>query len=995
MELSAFTNLFSDLQAYVAGILNNDEVLQEMGAHFLAENQLDIEFEAKNALSKQGLACLVMTPQAKYQGHNTIQQTFTCEELTLQIVENPPVNRARLKKEDKKFGTALDVAKAASDRLAGPQGGYFGKFTTKEIRESEQAGLLVCTVTFGCTVYEKLDAVISGDLSGHWVEVPFVRIDDLSSWLSTWISGHMPDISVDTSALREKVDLSAYKQYNGYAPWTSETSAVFNWTSGTTWSSDTGWNLEWLSAMNVWQLTREEPPAYPIFDLLSDALSIPVPLDLQEQFGQTLIREYVYKEGIQPINDYLVLSSQISADYTNDEIDYKIEKSRQNLDLSVYTNVVRWPWTFYAGNFSPTDENTWEWGHHVLRWTEEDGWKLGYWEETYDEETGESTTVWYDEGEIVEGKYSKYTLELKVTGFMGVDETVISRTQIDHYISEGEMLATTGMLDQYRAKNDLSVYDISFKPWTSETGITLQWQGAQYGRYDWQTPHQQGEDYYSISRPEVATESTTTWYLYMLKNGRGYAQNIIASPNATQLEITNAELTTYFGTWIKRTDDIPSFSISNPKDRIMLSSNLSSYLDEDSWPMRTLSAEYDENCVRIRTYDGIDHYVDLSSMANYIDFNRYGFTYDDDPLSGMMELAIPHLRHSQTVNLYQSKIKRIWIPSDVVDIRPGFCNTLPELETVLLYDYTPGNFSKTLRLNVRSFNNCPKLRRVELPALSVTWPPNINVDRIFDGSPLSGEDPVRPDIKPGLWLYGYLSGETHARQNLSVLMDPDKIHVADILGQSGSGSSGEYLPLSGGSIDGNLSVAGMLSAGQLIGNSGNIICNYQNIAQGISSIVSLGVGTGDTVEVGRLDNGIRIPRYDGFRTVATQNDISSMWKKSDMQLSVGNSGFKSYVDPGAFTSERDTTTQITKTEYLWDGVTYILSASGGTPVNHVLRWPEAGGTFATQQWANSQLSTRVVNANGISAMLSATYFDWQSISADANPNMLYVVVEEN
>lgn len=254
MELENFTNLFSNLQDYVSQILNADEILQQMGASFIAENSLDIEYELKNALNKQGLACAVMTPRAQYQGHNGIEQIFTCDELTLQIVENPIINRARLKKAGLEHGTALDVAKAASDRLSGPQGGYFGKFTTKRIQESEVGGLLVVTATFGCTVYDRLSAVPSGDISGHWVEVPFVRIDALSSWLSSWISAN---ISVDVSALRDKVDLSAYRQYNGYAPWTSDTSAVFNWTSGTTWNSDTGWGLEWLSAMNVWQLWQE------------------------------------------------------------------------------------------------------------------------------------------------------------------------------------------------------------------------------------------------------------------------------------------------------------------------------------------------------------------------------------------------------------------------------------------------------------------------------------------------------------------------------------------------------------------------------------------------------------------------------------------------------------------------------------------------------------------------------------------------------------------
>ena len=109
-------------------------------------------------------------------------------------MENPIINRARLKKAGLEHGTGLDVVKQASDRLAGPQGGYFGQFTTKRIQEAEQGGLLVCTATFGCTVYERLDAVISGDLSGNWVEVPFVRTSELSDYIDDYLSTHMPAI---------------------------------------------------------------------------------------------------------------------------------------------------------------------------------------------------------------------------------------------------------------------------------------------------------------------------------------------------------------------------------------------------------------------------------------------------------------------------------------------------------------------------------------------------------------------------------------------------------------------------------------------------------------------------------------------------------------------------------------------------------------------------------------------------------------------------------
>lgn len=90
----------------------------------------------------------------------------------------------------------MDIAKQASDRLAGPQGGYFGKFTTKRIQEAAVDGLLVVTATFGCTVYETLSAVISGDLSGSWVEVPFVRMSELSDWIDDYLSSHMPQVDV-------------------------------------------------------------------------------------------------------------------------------------------------------------------------------------------------------------------------------------------------------------------------------------------------------------------------------------------------------------------------------------------------------------------------------------------------------------------------------------------------------------------------------------------------------------------------------------------------------------------------------------------------------------------------------------------------------------------------------------------------------------------------------------------------------------------------------
>ena len=351
MDIENFTNLFSNLQDYVSQILNADEILQQMGASFIAENSLDIEYELKNALNKQGLACAVMTPRAQYQGHNGIEQIFTCDELTIQIVENPIINRARLKKAGLEHGTALDVAKAASDRLSGPQGGYFGKFTTKRIQESEVGGLLVVTATFGCTVYDRLSAVPSGDISGHWVEVPFVRISDLSGWLSSWISAN-----VDLEPYRQKTDLSTYTEQ--WASWTYNSDRELTYVGfderlqSYAWSYRRGLNLGWRHLMYFggddehtagWYVSIGEMPYLTnyIGGEWND-LVLNVPESLQTLWGEQITRPYV--GGLMPDGDRLALSSelatlsgQVASMYSNEQIDGMLDEKRGKGDLSVYS----------------------------------------------------------------------------------------------------------------------------------------------------------------------------------------------------------------------------------------------------------------------------------------------------------------------------------------------------------------------------------------------------------------------------------------------------------------------------------------------------------------------------------------------------------------------------------------------------------------------------------------------------------------------------------
>ena len=198
--------LTTQIQEYVCEILNNNPDFKDWGIVFYPENALDIDFQIKNAMSKQGLACVVMTPTLNYQGHDALTQTFTLDDLTIQVVENTIINRARLKKEGKEFGTALDVASKASDILAGPQSGHFGEFTTKRIEQGEDGNLVVAKAVFGTTMYKQVDGIIEWDDEGHKVEIPFVTKEQIKNLENEVV--HLQDLVIgfDTEEIKTKVN---------------------------------------------------------------------------------------------------------------------------------------------------------------------------------------------------------------------------------------------------------------------------------------------------------------------------------------------------------------------------------------------------------------------------------------------------------------------------------------------------------------------------------------------------------------------------------------------------------------------------------------------------------------------------------------------------------------------------------------------------------------------------------------------------------------------
>ena len=65
--MTTHKSIFYQAQEQVCEALNEDEVLSGK-VQFIPENSKDIDYEIKNAIGRQGIVGIVMTPDATYQG---------------------------------------------------------------------------------------------------------------------------------------------------------------------------------------------------------------------------------------------------------------------------------------------------------------------------------------------------------------------------------------------------------------------------------------------------------------------------------------------------------------------------------------------------------------------------------------------------------------------------------------------------------------------------------------------------------------------------------------------------------------------------------------------------------------------------------------------------------------------------------------------------------------------------------------------------------------
>ena len=143
------SNILEEVQYYVADKLNADPQLS--ACHFIAENRRDVEFEIKQALGKQGVVGLVMTPKATFAGaYMDTSLAWQLDELEIDIVENVLVNRG---KKNGGYITGQDAAMQLFNVLCPLSGEGEGKFCPVSLEEGEDGNLIVNKCILKCLVH--------------------------------------------------------------------------------------------------------------------------------------------------------------------------------------------------------------------------------------------------------------------------------------------------------------------------------------------------------------------------------------------------------------------------------------------------------------------------------------------------------------------------------------------------------------------------------------------------------------------------------------------------------------------------------------------------------------------------------------------------------------------------------------------------------------------------------------------------------------------------
>lgn len=177
-------NLFFDLQKEVCSVLNGTSELSSLD--FFPANDKDIENEITKALRKQGILGVVVVNEASFQGFESgINTVWQVDELVVQIVENPIVNRSS--NNTNFIGTCEDIGAKVSQVLGSPEYGHWSEFNLNKIEIGEESNLLTAKVTFQCLVQTNISSYVQPSHPEHripfadteWVEENFASLSSV------------------------------------------------------------------------------------------------------------------------------------------------------------------------------------------------------------------------------------------------------------------------------------------------------------------------------------------------------------------------------------------------------------------------------------------------------------------------------------------------------------------------------------------------------------------------------------------------------------------------------------------------------------------------------------------------------------------------------------------------------------------------------------------------------------------------------------------------
>lgn len=153
-DLSSNTSLIFQIQEQTSNIIINGLSSLSSELPVYPEDSKNIEYEIKNALGKQGIVAIVLTPTLNYIGDyndNTDKRlAFECPDLTILITENVMVNRSNPNSKTSQ-DYACDIA-----RILGVD--HRGQYSVKSIETGEDGNLLTSKITLKCYIVDDYSA---------------------------------------------------------------------------------------------------------------------------------------------------------------------------------------------------------------------------------------------------------------------------------------------------------------------------------------------------------------------------------------------------------------------------------------------------------------------------------------------------------------------------------------------------------------------------------------------------------------------------------------------------------------------------------------------------------------------------------------------------------------------------------------------------------------------------------------------------------------------